>query len=267
MPDNDPILRPVWAQGEWAAFVKPAGCETVVDKARPDPRHDFTARVRRDTGCPAWRPVHRLDRDTSGLVLMARDAVAADRAEAWFRARTINKTYLALCLGVPPNRTGTIRRALSRWAGGHKPVRVLKNGGLPAETAYVRVASSPPPPRAPKTAPVEVRDDAPLRVSLLAFYPHQGRTHQIRVHAAAFGFPILGDDQYGDRAANKAVRALTGLRRQALHAWRLTLPSEAAGGRDGDAPVTLEAPLPPDFAVALQTLLPNALPILAQWTV
>lgn len=196
-----PILR---IEADFVVFAKPPGLETISQDGAPD----LTALVRRQMDEPSLTPAHRLDRDTSGVQLFARNPAAERELTALFRRRAVEKTYLAICLGVPRNRTGSISRNLSEWSGGRRPVRVLKSGGLEAVTDYRLLAASP-----------ALADG--FRASLLAFSPHQGRTHQIRVHAAAFGYPILADDQYGDRPANRLARDLLGLRRQALHSWRL----------------------------------------------
>lgn len=192
---------------DFIVFAKPAGEETVsLDGGR-----ELTARVRAMLGEPGLVPAHRLDRDTSGAQLFARSPSAEAKLVKLFRERQVEKIYLALCLGVPRNRTGTVNRNLSEWSGGRRPVRVLKKGGLAASTGYRVLAG------AGELAPG-------FAVSLIAFFPHQGRTHQIRVHAASFGYPILADDQYGDRPANRLAKDLLGLKRQALHSWRLAFP-------------------------------------------
>lgn len=220
---------------------KPHGWQTVV-KGGGNNRRCLTTWLRRHRRERDLAPAHRLDRDTSGCQLFGRTAAAVAALEERFRQRAVEKLYLALCRGTPPNRTGTLRRSLSRWQGGHRPVRVVKGkGGLPAETAYevlCPVAHGPDEPRA--------------AVSLIRFAPRTGRTHQIRVHAEALGHPILGDDQYGDRAANRDLKAATGLARQALHAWQLVLDCPLSGMR-----VSVTAPLPADLAAVLDEAAPG----------
>lgn len=222
------VFAPLFMNADLAVFAKPAGMETVSLSGG----REFTGLVRRGRDEPGLTPAHRLDRDTTGALLYARNAGAEKRLTDLFRRRQTKKVYLALCLGVPRNRTGSINRNLSEWDGGRRPVRVVKKGGLEATTGYRLIQAS--------------SEWAPgLRLSVVAFFPHQGRTHQIRVHAAAFGYPILGDDQYGDRPANRAARAALGLRRQALHAWRLSFPWD--GGE-----VRVEAPIPADMRNAME---------------
>lgn len=201
-----PVYEPqlLFEKPDFAVFYKPPGRETVSQSGEPD----FLALA--GAMLPGGMlPVHRLDRDTSGALLLARNAGAEAALTGMFRRREVEKTYLGLCLGEPSNRTGTINRALSKWSGGRRPVRVLRKGGLAAETAYRVLAAG---------------DAEGMRISLVAFEPRQGRTHQIRVHASSLGYPLLGDDQYGDRAANKALKDLCDLRRQALHSYRLAFP-------------------------------------------
>lgn len=178
---------------------------------------------------PGLMPVHRLDRDTSGAQLFARNPAAEKALAALFRKREVEKTYLALCLGEPRNRTGRINRPLSEWEGGRRPVRVVKSGGLEAATEY-------------KVLDAATKNG--MKISLVAFSPHQGRTHQIRVHAASLGYPVLGDDQYGDRAANRTAKEKFDLPRQALHSWKLEFPWK--NGR-----ISIACPLRSDMAGAI----------------
>lgn len=214
---------------EYAAFYKPPGLETIDPAGGPS----LTVRVRDMLGDDALTPVHRLDRDTSGLSLFARGRKVEEELALLFRRRAVDKRYLAICLGVPRNRTGVINRNLSAWSAGRKPVAVVRHGGLEASTAYEKLADS-------------AEFEGGWRASLLAFMPRQGRTHQIRVHASAFGYPILGDDQYGDRPANRLARALLGLERQALHCRRLSFEWRGKA-------IALACPLPPDMRGAAET--------------
>lgn len=220
--------QPLFANPDFVVVAKPPGMETVSEDGGPE----LLAATRTALDEPGLQAVHRLDRDTSGAQLFARDPAAADRLQSMFRHRQVEKTYLAVCLGSPRNRSGVVNRNLTPWSGGRRPVRVVKQGGLPAVTAYETLAPA-------ATAA------GGLRLGLLAFFPHQGRTHQIRVHAAALGCPILGDDQYGDRAANKAAKTLFGLKRQALHALRLAF--DWRGAR-----VEVACPPPEDMRLLLE---------------
>lgn len=218
----------------FAAVYKPPGCESVSESGGPDV---VTGASRLAPGVPLF-PVHRLDRDTSGVQLLAKNSDAKKTLEALFRARKVAKGYVALCLGVPANREGVINRRLSRWRGGRRPVGIVKGGGgLEATTEYRVVAD----------ARASLIGNA---LSLIAFHPRQGRTHQIRVHAAALGYPVLGDDQYGERPANRRAKEVFGLSRQALHARWLRFPW-------GGSEVEISCPLPDDMATAVGMAFPS----------
>jgi 23S rRNA pseudouridine955/2504/2580 synthase len=223
----------LYENGDFLAMAKPAGVETVSQTGGAD----FLALARETAGEPGLAVVHRLDRDTSGALLLARTPEAEKKLTALFLQRRMMKTYLALCLGRPRNAEGRINRRLSEWAGGHRPVKTLKQGGLEASTDY-------------RVAAVSEWLAEDFRVSMIAFRPHQGRTHQIRVHAAAFGYPVLGDDQYGDRKANAFVRQGLGIRRQALHSARLRFEWN---GAEAD----VFCPLADDMFSAARTLWPG----------
>ncbi len=218
---------------EFVAVAKPAGLETVSETGAAD----VAALGKQKFGYPILLPVHRLDRDTTGAVLFAKTRAAEEKLTAAFRQRTIIKEYRGICLGVPANRQGTINRGLSQWQGGRRPVQVVKGGGLPARTDYWLLA---------KSLPLEDQ----RKLSYLRFRPHQGRTHQIRVHAGAFGYPLLGDDQYGDRKSNKWAKQRFGLARQALHAYRLQLLWR-------EETISIVCPLPDDMAKIVAEVLPQ----------
>ncbi|MDR1521060.1 MAG: RNA pseudouridine synthase, partial [Planctomycetota bacterium] len=122
---------------DFAVFHKPPGLEITADGEAA-----FLPLAREALADSGLLPVHRLDRDTSGALLLARNPAAERELARLFRQRRVVKTYLALCLGVPANRTGIINRGLSAWSGGRRPVRILKRGGLVASTAYERLAAS-----------------------------------------------------------------------------------------------------------------------------
>lgn len=220
---------------DFAVFYKPPGRETVSQTGGPD----LASWAAETLGAPVY-PAHRLDRDTSGVQLMAKSPAVEEGLTTLFRERKIAKHYLAVCRGKPANRAGNINRNLSKWEGGRRPVRVVKGGGgLVAATGYRVLAASG---NFPEVG----------RLSLVVFSPHQGRTHQIRVHAAAFGYPVLGDDQYGDRPANKWARDAFGLERQALHSRSLEFIWN--GER-----VFLDCPLPEDMAKVAAAAFPDFL--------
>lgn len=163
------------------------------------------------------RPVHRIDRDTSGLVLFAKTAFAHQRLDRQLRERTLEREYLALVHGVLPDDAGSIDPPIGRDKQQHSQLRVVRAGGEPATTRY-RVV------------------ERLGRATLVQLALETGRTHQVRVHMAHLGHPVLGDRQYGRQG-------LSLIKRQALHASRLAFLHPSSG-----EPVTCEAPLPEDMA-------------------
>lgn len=173
--------------------------------------------------------VHRLDRDTSGCLLIAKRASALRALHAQFRDGTVDKRYLALLIGRWPGRARTVDAPLvtDERKGGERHVRV-DAAGKPAVTHFV---------------PLERFPDAVLAEVELT----TGRTHQIRVHAASIGHPVAGDDRYG--VENDPVVRKHGLRRLFLHAKSLSFRAP----RSGEA-VTVEAPLGEDLTAPLEHL-------------
>ncbi len=234
---EDTAIGPIVVNPDFVVCKKPAGLETVSQEGG----RDFLSLAKAQLQRPELLPVHRLDRDTSGSLVFALNPEAERELTALFRRREVEKTYLALCLGAPWNRYGVVRRNLSEWSGGRRPIREIKGGGgLAAATAYRVLGQSRE----------FLEGETAFRAGLLAFNPREGRTHQIRVHAASLSCPILGDDNYGDRAANRAAKRLLGLRRSALHAWRLAFPWR--GGR-----IEAYCPLPDELAEAFTVAFPG----------
>jgi 23S rRNA pseudouridine955/2504/2580 synthase len=164
------------------------------------------------------RLVHRLDKDTSGVLVLARGAAAAARLAAAFRAGQVRKIYWAATVGVPKPAHGRIERSLGKVAGQRgERMTPVSEGGRRASTLY-RVVE-----RAGKMA------------AWLALEPLTGRTHQLRVHCIGLGTPILGDGKYGGREAFLAggdfARALH------LHARALRITSPGGGVIDVQAPL------------------------------
>ena len=148
------------------------------------------------------RLVHRIDKDTSGLLLLGKGRAGARRLTRAFQQHDIEKTYLALVAGLPPE-TLRINAALSKGgAAGHELMQV-DDAGQHAISELRRV------------------DHAARRYALVALRPLTGRTHQLRVHMAHVGHPIMGDGKYGGEAAHPGG-VIAG--RLHLHAWRLVLP-------------------------------------------
>ena len=183
--------------------------------------------------------VHRLDRETSGILLVAKKRSALTHLQDQFRERETGKTYLALVLGAWPANKKVIDTPLHKYlqADGERRVRVTTPedpDGMRSIT-LVKVRSTVP-----------ARPDAGLPAfSLLEVTIKTGRTHQIRVHLASQGHAIAGDEKYGDFDLNRQLHK-HGLKRMFLHAWRLQFNHPASGER-----TELLAPLPPDLACFL----------------
>lgn len=169
--------------------------------------------------------VHRLDKDTSGIIIMAKNDSAMQWLQEQFMARSVKKSYLALVDGAPPTPTGRVEAPIGRDPAHRKKMAVLSPGkGREAISEYKTLESFP--------------DHTLLEISILT-----GRTHQIRLHCAFVGAPVVGDTLYGRRKQKVKVP------RQFLHAARLTiiLPNEAE-------PRTFEAPLPEELESVLEEL-------------
>jgi len=166
---------------------------------------------------------HRLDRDTSGLLVVAKKRVALTKLHDMFRDGAIAKRYLALVKGRWRNELQHVRLPLHKYLTAEGERRVSVNPEGKASHSIVRLVA-----RWENFSLVEVE----LKT---------GRTHQIRVHLAHLGFPIAGDDKYGDFPLNKALQK-AGLGRMFLHAAKLALPHPLSG-----VPVALESPLPAEL--------------------
>ena len=171
--------------------------------------------------------VHRLDRETSGVLLVAKKRSALRHLQDQFRERETGKTYLALVVGEWPAGKKVIDAPLHKYlqADGERRVKVVGNDdpdGMRSVTL------------------VKIRQKL-AGFTLLEVTIKTGRTHQIRVHLASQGHPIAGDDKYGDFELNKALQK-RGLRRMFLHAWRLQFSHPVGGQR-----IELLAPLPPEL--------------------
>lgn len=197
--------------------------------------------------------VHRLDRETSGILLVAKKRSALTGLQDQFRERETGKTYLALVEGDWPANKKVLDAALARYLLPGKP------GSTEPGERRVRVVAKDHPDamRAVTLVKVLARVSLPIEpaaFSLLAVTIKTGRTHQIRVHLASGGHAIAGDDKYGDFERNRALQKL-GLKRMFLHAWRLQFTHPVSGER-----MALQAELPPE----LRALMPQpALDVLA----
>ncbi len=189
--------------------------------------------------------VHRLDRDTTGVMIVAKHERAHRVLVADFAARQVDKTYLAVTHGRPTPATGTIDTAYGRHPTDRKKFSSKVAHGKRAVTRYVVEATYPARP-------------TPTGAALVRVQLETGRTHQIRVHLADRGHPLVGDATYGTRRTSHpreaALRAVTEpFARPALHAARLVIPQPMTR-----APLVLEAPVPPDLAALIAAL--EALP-------
>jgi 23S rRNA pseudouridine1911/1915/1917 synthase len=218
-------LRIVHEDDELLVLDKPSG--VLVHPTRPEHRetlaHGIAAHFERSGVRTKVRPVHRLDRDTTGLWLVAKTAFAHQRLDRQLREGGIRREYLAIVEGVMEGEEGTIDLPIGR-APGSSHLRAVRPDGNPARTRY------------------EVAERL-NGATLLRLRLETGRTHQIRVHLAHSGHPVVGDRQYGARPSPEAIS------RYALHSWRLEFRHPVL-----DEPIVLEAPLPPDMDRLLDRL-------------
>ena len=195
--------------------------------------------------------VHRLDRDTSGILLIARKRSALTRLQDQFRERETGKTYLALVVGAWPANRKVIDVPLHKYlqADGERRVKVVAKDdpdGMRSVT-LVKVAQRISHPRGAGSGEGVF--------TLLEVTIKTGRTHQIRVHLASQGHPIAGDDKYGDFELNKALHK-QGLKRMYLHAWRLQFNHPASGER-----IELIAGLPAELEKFADHAVPASPPV------
>lgn len=224
-------LDVVYEDADVLVVAKPAGLVV-----HPSPGHWsgtlVNALLARDTSyggiAGVERPgiVHRLDRDTSGLLMVAKNDAAQTSLMAQLKARRVKKTYLALVQGAVAAAAGRIEAPIGRDSRNRQRMAVVPDG-RPSVTGY-RVRE-------------RLEGWTLLEVDLVT-----GRTHQIRVHLAALGHPVAGDTVYGTGTARRGPE---GLERLFLHAWRLVFATPATGDL-----VRLEAPLPPELEAVLAAL-------------
>jgi tRNA pseudouridine65 synthase len=167
-------------------------------------------------------PVHRLDRATSGALVFARSSDAAAALSRTFESRQVDKRYLALVRGTPPE-SGVIDHPIPKSEGGPR---------VPAVTRFVLVARS-----------------SVDRCALVLAMPETGRFHQVRRHLKHLGHPLIGDVNYGSGQLNRRFRARYALNRLGLHALAIAFEHPITGAR-----VTITAPMPDDLALALERL-------------
>lgn len=222
--ERDDLPRILWADGHLLAIAKPAGMPSVPARNPCDPPDAATVLA------PAWGPleaVHRLDRDTSGILLLARTAAARRQLGAAFAERAVRKEYVAVVDGRPPTPGGTLHLPLGPDPDRPPRQRCDPVAGRPSTTRWRSLATS-------------------AEQTLLLLEPLTGRSHQLRCHLAWLGVPIVGDPLYG---RGRPVGRLL------LHAARISFPHPVDG-----TPHTLLLPacFPPDGAPwhAADTLTP-----------
>ena len=167
--------------------------------------------------------VHRLDKETSGALVVAKNDVTHRDLSSQFAARTMTKIYLALVAGTLRKTSGVIDKAIERHPVHRQRMSIARRQGRSAKTEYRVLRSG---------------ND----ISLVECTLHSGRTHQIRVHLHHLGHPVLGDKLYGGKRAGDFPR-------QMLHAWKLAFRHP----RSGDE-MSFEAPVPIDFAAAMRKI-------------
>jgi tRNA pseudouridine32 synthase/23S rRNA pseudouridine746 synthase len=205
----------LFIDGEAIVIDKPAGLAVHPGSKTPESLEDYLKHFRFGFQRPPL-PVHRLDRDTSGCLLLARNPKAHKRFQRAFEDKQVTKTYLAVLAGVPEAEEGTVDVPLTKVSTAEAGWRMVGDEkGKPSVSHWRRLA---------------VKDGR----ALVLFSPETGRTHQLRVHAAdGIGVPIAGDPVYGD-----------GRGPMLLHARSIRVE------RDGKPPVEATAPLPPHFLSA-----------------
>lgn len=222
----DTSVGVLYEDAQLLAVDKPSGLVTHPAYKHPDGTlcdAVFARQTARGEGRP-WL-LHRLDRDTSGVVLFAKTESARRALVRQFERHLMCKRYLALTIGIPTPESGVVEAPLARDPTDRRRT-IVTPGGQPAITRYHVLA-------------------AHAGYALVLAEPVTGRTHQIRAHLAAAGAPLVGDSRYladGSPAVTVANHAM-------LHAWRLTIHYPGTG-----APFTMTAPLPEDFSALTRHL-------------
>ena len=216
----------IYEDDEVLALNKPSGL--AVQGGTKTTRHVDRLLSAWGEGLERPRLVHRLDRDTSGVLVLGKTPGAAAKLAGAFAKRRAEKTYWAIVMGNPQPYEGVIELPLAKMGVGDRelvqPASLKDPGAEPAETEYVTVSRAGP------------------RAAWMALRPHTGRTHQLRAHMKAIGHPILGDPKYGDEPS----AALSGGLKLQLHARSLSLP-HPSGGR-----LELMAPLSPEMRAGFE---------------
>ena len=243
-------LDVLWSDSHYVAVLKPAGLATIPGRAEDD---SVLERLGRQLGLPSSgtadpriRVVHRLDKETSGVLIFAKDVAAQRHLSRQFQSNLVEKEYLALVCGRPSDTEGMIETAVARHLASPQRMAIVRHGGRPARTAW--------------------RVDQTFRnYTLLRVFPRTGKTHQIRIHLKHIGLPLAIDPLYNAplpgrpagiylssfkrnyrKAAGQEERPL--IERLTLHAEKLrfTLPS-------GEL-IELAAPVTKDLKSTIQQL-------------
>lgn len=241
--DAEPVMEVLWSDDNYAAVAKPAGLATIPGRAETD---SVLEQLARQLGLPCGgeadprlRVVHRLDKETSGVLLFAKNRAAQQGVSHQFQNNLVHKEYLALVVGRPAEREGSVDAPLAPSPKDPRRMAVSKRG-RPARTDW-RVEE-------------QFRDCALVRC-----FPKTGKTHQIRVHLAHIGLPLAIDPLYGGQEGIYLSRFKRGyqrggeaerplIARLTLHAERLTFAD--LGGES----VTITAELPKDYRAVLNML-------------
>jgi len=186
---------------DWLALNKPSGLAVQGGTGTRHHIDGMLMALAADDPEARMRLVHRIDKDTSGILILAKDRQAARRLTADFQRHNIEKTYLALVVGVPP-KSMNIHHPLAKQSGRNGEKMMVTPDGQPAHTEARRL------------------DVMGRKLALMALRPLTGRTHQLRVHMAHEGFVIAGDGKYGGAEAHPGGMVA---RKLHLHAWRLQL--------------------------------------------
>ena len=224
-PENIP-LKIVYEDADLLVVDKPAGL--AVHPAPGHPSHtlanavlSYLPALAKDADSLRPGIVHRLDKDTSGLIIVAKNRLAQANLSQQFKSRVVKKTYITLVQGKLTPEKGIIEAAIGRDPS-HRQRMAVTAKGREARTEYQVIKYIG-------------------NYSLLEIKPETGRTHQIRVHLAATGFPVVGDTTYGLKSSR--------FPRQFLHASKITFKLPSTGKE-----ITLESPLPPDLQGVLKEI-------------
>lgn len=243
------MLQILWEDADSVAVNKPAGLATIPGRGETDSVLEQLGRQLRfpcsGLQDPRLRVVHRIDKETSGVLLFAKSADAQRHLSRQFQNNQVTKEYLALVAGRPVETEGNVDAPMARHPNDRRRMAVVKHGGRRARTLWK----------------VEERF---RNYALLRVFPRTGKTHQIRVHLKHVGMPLAVDPLYnpppvGDRAgiflssfkrryrsAGKVERAL--IERLTLHAHRISFQDRTGRGQQ------MEAPIPKDFGAVLNML-------------